>query len=155
MAYWMAGEGRRLYGHTTPSELASKFNMSLRVPIGVCGIITPWNFPIAIPSWKLFPALVCGNTCVLKPASDTPLTVIHFMKAFEEAGLPPGVINLVTGGRSSAGALRAACTEILAARRLLGRSTHPFYWGAFVATGDWDDSILLCPVLAVAELDTQ
>ena len=103
MAYWMAGEGRRLYGHTTPSELSSKFNMSLRVPIGVCGIITPWNFPIAIPSWKIFPALICGNTCVFKPASDTPLTATHFMRAFEEAGLPRGVVNLVTGGGQEVG----------------------------------------------------
>ena len=103
MAYWMAGEGRRLYGHTTPSELSSKFNMSLRVPIGVCGIITPWNFPIAIPSWKIFPALICGNTCVFKPASDTPLTATHFMRAFEEAGLPRGVVNLVTGGGREVG----------------------------------------------------
>lgn len=103
MAYWMAGEGRRLYGHTTPSELSSKFNMSLRVPIGVCGIITPWNFPIAIPSWKIFPALICGNTCVFKPASDTPLTATHFMRALEEAGLPRGVVNLVTGGGREVG----------------------------------------------------
>ncbi|MGH9342018.1 MAG: aldehyde dehydrogenase family protein [Acidobacteriota bacterium] len=103
MAYWMAGEGRRLYGHTTPSELRNKFNMSVREPVGVCSIITPWNFPIAIASWKIFPALVCGNTCVWKPASDTPLTAFNFMKAFEEAGLPAGVVNLLTGGGAQVG----------------------------------------------------
>ncbi len=97
MAYWMAGEGRRMYGHTTPSELRDKFNMSMRMPIGVCAIISPWNFPIAIPSWKILPALVCGNTCVFKPASDSPLTAVHFMEVLEEAGLPKGVANLVTG----------------------------------------------------------
>jgi alpha-ketoglutaric semialdehyde dehydrogenase len=103
MAYWMAGEGRRLHGHTTPSELRNKFNLSVRMPVGVCGIITPWNFPIAIPSWKIFPALVCGNTCVLKPASDTPLTALHFVEVLEEAGVPPGVVNFVTGRGSKVG----------------------------------------------------
>lgn len=103
MAYWMGGESRRLYGHTTSSELRDKFNMSVRMPIGVCGIITPWNFPIAIPSWKILPALVCGNTCVFKPASDTPLTAVQFMKVFEEAGLPTGVLNLVTGRGAEVG----------------------------------------------------
>jgi aldehyde dehydrogenase (NAD+) len=73
-AYYMAGEGRRMFGPTTPSELPNKFAMALRQPIGVCGLITPWNFPMAIPSWKLLPALVCGNTCVIKPAQDTPLS---------------------------------------------------------------------------------
>ncbi len=73
MSYFMGGEGRRLHGQTTPSELRDKFMMSVRMPIGVVGAITPWNFPIAIPSWKLCPALVCGNTVVLKPAEDTPL----------------------------------------------------------------------------------
>ena len=72
MSYYMAGEGRRLLGQTTPSELPDKFNMSIRKPIGVVGVITPWNFPIAIPSWKIVPALVCGNTVVFKPANDTP-----------------------------------------------------------------------------------
>lgn len=103
MAYWMAGEGRRMYGHTTPSELRDKFNMSVRMPIGVCGIITPWNFPIAIPSWKIFPALICGNTCVLKPASDTPLSAVLFMEVLEQAGVPAGVVNLVTGSGSAVG----------------------------------------------------
>jgi len=103
MAYWMAGEGRRLHGRTTPSELRNKFNMSLRMPVGVCGIITPWNFPIAIPSWKILPALICGNTCVLKPASDTPLSSLHFVEVLQAAGLPPGVLNLVTGSGSRVG----------------------------------------------------
>jgi len=103
MAYWMAGEGRRMYGHTTPSELRDKFNMSVRMPVGVCGIISPWNFPIAIPSWKMLLALVCGNTCVFKPASDAALTAVHFMEVFEEAGLPKGVANLVTGSGTRVG----------------------------------------------------
>jgi alpha-ketoglutaric semialdehyde dehydrogenase len=97
MSVYMAGEGRRLFGHTTPSELRDKFNMSVRMPIGVVGAITPWNFPIAIPSWKLAPALVCGNTVVLKPAEDTPLLAERFVELLGEAGLPPGVVNVVHG----------------------------------------------------------
>ncbi len=103
-AFYMAGEGRRLFGQTTPSELQSKFAMSVRMPIGVAGMICPWNFPMAIPSWKLFPALVCGNTCVIKPAEDTPLSTIHLVEALIEAGLPPGVVNIVTGFGPEAGA---------------------------------------------------
>jgi len=103
MAYLMAGEGRRLFGVTTPSELPNKFNMCVRMPLGVAGLITPWNFPIAIPSWKSMPALVCGNTVVIKPASLTPLSVIMLAEAFEEAGLPPGVFNVVTGGGREVG----------------------------------------------------
>ena len=80
MAYYMGGEGRRLWGQTTPSELQNKFNMSVRQPIGVVGAITPWNFPIAIPAWKLTPALVCGNTVVLKPAEDTPRLADRFVE---------------------------------------------------------------------------
>src|SRR5437762_5191033 len=98
MTFFMAGEGRRLYGQTVPSELRDKFAMSVRQPLGVCGIITPWNFPMAIPSWKIVPALVCGNTVVFKPSSLTPLSAINFVKVLEEAGIPPGVVNLVTGG---------------------------------------------------------
>ena len=98
MTYFMAGEGRRLYGHTVPSELRSKFAMSIRQPVGVCSVITPWNFPMAIPSWKIVPALVCGNTVVFKPATLTPLSAVHFVQVLEEAGVPPGVVNLVTGG---------------------------------------------------------
>ena len=98
MTYYMAGEGRRLFGHTTPSELPDKFMMSVRMPVGVVGAITPWNFPIAIPSWKIAPALVCGDTVVFKPAEDTPLLGERFVEIFEEAGLPPGVLNIVHGG---------------------------------------------------------
>jgi alpha-ketoglutaric semialdehyde dehydrogenase len=97
MSYYMAGEGRRLFGHTTPSELPDKFNMSVRQPIGVVGVITPWNFPIAIPSWKIVPALVCGNTVVFKPANDTPMLAQRFVELLLEAGVPPGVVNLVHG----------------------------------------------------------
>ena len=86
-----------MWGQTTPSELRDKFNMSVRVPVGVVGAITPWNFPIAIPSWKLAPALVCGNTVVLKPAEDTPALAERFVELFDEAGLPAGVVNIVHG----------------------------------------------------------
>jgi alpha-ketoglutaric semialdehyde dehydrogenase len=103
ITYYMAGEGRRLYGQTTPSELPDKWNMSVRMPVGVVGAITPWNFPIAIPSWKLIPALVCGNTVVLKPATDTPALANRFVELLGEAGLPDGVVNIVFGGGSSVG----------------------------------------------------
>src|ERR671923_1483903 len=104
MSLYMAGEGRRLSGQTTPSELRDKFNMSVRMPIGVVGAITPWNFPIAIPTWKLLPALVCGNTIVFKPAEDTPLLAHTLLEILLEAGLPKGVINLVHGIGEEAGA---------------------------------------------------
>jgi aldehyde dehydrogenase (NAD+) len=103
MSTFMGGEGRRLYGQTTPSELRDKFMMSVRMPVGVVGAITPWNFPIAIPSWKLAPALVCGNTVVLKPAEDTPLLAARFVALLAEAGIPPGVVNLVNGYGEEAG----------------------------------------------------
>jgi alpha-ketoglutaric semialdehyde dehydrogenase len=103
ITYYMAGEGRRLYGQTTPSELRDKWNMSVRQPIGVVGAITPWNFPIAIPSWKMIPALVCGNTVVLKPARDTPLLAERFVELMAEAGIPAGVVNIVHGGGGSVG----------------------------------------------------
>ncbi|MEK9629644.1 MAG: aldehyde dehydrogenase family protein [Nitrospinota bacterium] len=103
MAYYTAGEGRRMLGETVPSELNNKFNMSIRIPVGVVAAITPWNFPMAIPSWKLIPALVCGNTAVIKPASDTPLSVYNLVKIFEKAGLPPGVLNMVTGSGNEVG----------------------------------------------------
>src|SRR6187397_756385 len=103
MSYYMAGEGRRLFGQTTPSELRDKFNMSVRQPIGVVGAITPWNFPIAIPSWKIAPALVCGNTVVFKPATDTPALGERFVELFEEAGLPKGVLNIIHGGGGAVG----------------------------------------------------
>src|SRR5262245_52700220 len=98
MSQFMAGEGRRQYGQTVPSELRDKFAMSVRQPLGVCSMITPWNFPMAIPSWKIAPALVCGNTVVFKPATLTPLSALNFVKVLEEVGIPPGVVNLVTGG---------------------------------------------------------
>jgi acyl-CoA reductase-like NAD-dependent aldehyde dehydrogenase len=103
MAFHAAGEGRRMHGVTTPSEMPDKWAMSVRVPIGVVGAITPWNFPFAIPTWKLLPALVAGNTAVFKPASDTPMMAWHLAKILEEAGLPAGVLNLVFGSGSQAG----------------------------------------------------
>jgi alpha-ketoglutaric semialdehyde dehydrogenase len=103
-AFLNAGEGRRLFGETTPAELPNKFAMSVRMPIGVCALITPWNFPLAIPTWKLFPALICGNAVVLKPAEDTPHTAQKFIEILNEAGIPPGVVNLVHGRGEEVGA---------------------------------------------------
>jgi aldehyde dehydrogenase (NAD+) len=103
MAYYMAGEGRRMYGQTTPSEMRNKFQMSIRKPHGVCGIITPWNFPMAIPSWKIFPAIVTGNTVVFKPASFTSRMGLRFVEVLEEAGIPAGVVNLVLGDGKNVG----------------------------------------------------
>lgn len=103
MAFYMAGEGRRLFGQTTPAELNNKFDMSVRAPIGVVGIITPWNFPIAIASWKSFPAIIAGNTVVWKPATETPIMAYEMTKIYEEAGLPKGVINVVFGGGGDVG----------------------------------------------------
>lgn len=103
MAFYMAGEGRRMFGQTTPAELNNKFAMSQRVPVGVVGIITPWNFPIAIATWKSFPAIVAGNAVVWKPASETPIMAYELAKIFEEAGLPKGVINVVFGSGKTVG----------------------------------------------------
>ncbi len=103
MTFYIAGEGRRMFGQTVPSELRNKFAMSVRQPLGVCSIITPWNFPMAIPSWKIIPALVCGNTVVFKPASQTPLSAFNFVKVLEEAGIPKGVVNMVTGNGDEVG----------------------------------------------------
>ena len=103
MTYYMAGEGRRLFGQTTTSELPNKFCMSVRSPIGVCSLITPWNFPMAIPSWKVMPALICGNTVVMKPATDTPLSMYNLVQTLEEAGAPRGVVNFVTGSGPEVG----------------------------------------------------
>jgi acyl-CoA reductase-like NAD-dependent aldehyde dehydrogenase len=103
MTYYAAGEGRRLLGETTPSELPNKFCLTVRRPIGVVGLITPWNFPLAIPAWKIMPALISGNTIVFKPASDTPLLSIELVKILTEAGLPKGVLNLVMGEGSTVG----------------------------------------------------
>jgi acyl-CoA reductase-like NAD-dependent aldehyde dehydrogenase len=104
MTYYMAGEGRRLFGQTTPSELRNKFAMTVRQPLGVCAMITPWNFPMAIPSWKLMPALICGNTMVIKPAEDTPLSTYSLVQILNEAGLPRGVVNVVNGAGPEVGA---------------------------------------------------
>ncbi len=103
MGYYMAGEGRRLLGYTTPSELPLKACFAIRRPIGRIGLITPWNFPIAVPSWKIFPALIGGNTIVWKPAEDSPRTAYEFVRIFEEAGLPPGALNVVFGYGEEAG----------------------------------------------------
>ncbi len=103
IAFLMAGEGRRMFGDTTPSELPDKWAMSIRAPIGVAGIITPWNFPMAIPCWKMMPALVTGNTVVFKPSSDTPLCATLLVELMAEAGFPPGTVNLVTGPGAEVG----------------------------------------------------
>jgi len=103
IAFLMAGEGRRLFGDTTPSELPDKWAMSIREPIGVAGIITPWNFPMAIPCWKMMPALVSGNTVVFKPSSDTPHCATLVVELMAEAGFPAGTVNLVTGPGAEVG----------------------------------------------------
>jgi aldehyde dehydrogenase (NAD+) len=103
-AYYMAGEGRRLFGHQAPCEMPSKFGVAMRVPVGVVAAITPWNFPLAIPTWKLLPALVCGNTVVFKPAEDTPLLAHTLLEILLESGLPKGVVNLIHGHGEEAGA---------------------------------------------------
>jgi aldehyde dehydrogenase (NAD+) len=112
MTFYTAGEGRRLHGYTTPSELPDKMALCVRQPIGVCGLITPWNFPMAIPSWKMLPALICGNTLVIKPAEDTPLSTYNLVQAMEAAGLPPGVVNIVSGAGETAGAALATHKDI-------------------------------------------
>ncbi len=109
MAYYMAAEGRRSFGQTVPSELADKFMMTVRSPLGVVACVTPWNFPVAIPSWKVFPALIMGNTVVLKPASDTPVVAARFVEILVEAGVPAGVLNFVTGSGAALG--KALCTH--------------------------------------------
>lgn len=103
--YFAAGEGRRLHGFTTPAEMPNKFAMCVRQPVGICGLITPFNFPMAIPSWKLIPALVCGNTVVLKSGEDVPLSSLNLVKACEQAGIPKGVVNLINGGGEAGAAL--------------------------------------------------
>ncbi|WP_010651472.1 aldehyde dehydrogenase family protein [Oceanobacillus massiliensis] len=112
MAYYMAGEGRRLFGQTTPAELKDKFAMSNRVPVGVVGLITPWNFPIAIATWKSFPAILAGNAVVWKPATETPIMAYELAKIFEEAGLPSGVLNVVFGSGSAVGEAMVQHKEI-------------------------------------------
>jgi len=96
-AYYAFGEARRMFGQTVPSELPNKFNLTTRLPLGVVGAITPWNFPMAIPAWKIFPALTSGNAVVFKPASDTPATATILVEILLEVDVPPGAINLVHG----------------------------------------------------------
>ncbi len=105
MAYFMGGEGRRLNGYTAPVEMPNKFGMALRDPAGVVALITPWNFPCAVPSWKMLPALVAGNAVVWKPAEDVPAFSAAFTQVFADAGLPAGVLNLVLGGGETGAAL--------------------------------------------------
>ncbi len=105
MAYYMGGEGRRLMGYTAPVEMYNKFGMALRDSVGIVGLITPWNFPAAVPSWKMLPALIAGNTIVWKPGEDVPASSAAFVKVFEDAGLPPGVLNMVTGAGVTGSAL--------------------------------------------------
>jgi acyl-CoA reductase-like NAD-dependent aldehyde dehydrogenase len=112
MAYYMAGEGRRLSGETIPSELPDKDCRSVRAPVGVCALITPWNFPIAIPAWKILPALVSGNTVVFKPSSYTSVSASKFVQVIEEAGIPKGVINLVHGRGEDIGEYLATHEEV-------------------------------------------
>ena len=112
IAFLMAGEGRRLFGDTTPSELPDKWAMSIREPIGVAGIITPWNFPMAIPCWKMMPALVSGNTVVFKPSSDTPHCATLLVELMAEAGFPPGTVNLVTGAGAEVGDAIVASPDV-------------------------------------------
>jgi len=112
MTYYMAGEGRRLFGQTTTSELLNKFCMWVRSPIGVCALLTPWNFPMAIPSWKVMPALICGNTVVMKPATDTPLSMYNLVQTLEEAGIPRGVANFVTGSGAEVGTALMAHDDV-------------------------------------------
>jgi acyl-CoA reductase-like NAD-dependent aldehyde dehydrogenase len=103
--YYTAGEGRRLHGFTTKAEMPNKYAMCERQPVGICGLITPFNFPMAIPSWKLIPALVCGNTVVIKSGEDVPLSTINLVKACEDAGIPKGVVNVVNGFGEAGAAL--------------------------------------------------
>jgi acyl-CoA reductase-like NAD-dependent aldehyde dehydrogenase len=111
-AYYAATEGRRLFGHTVPSEMPNKFAMAIRVPVGVAGIITPWNFPMAIPTWGIFPAILSGNTVVFKPASDTPKTATTLVQIMMDAGVPEGVVNLVHGGGGEVGNAIVAHPEV-------------------------------------------
>src|SRR5215207_5214756 len=110
--YYTAGEGRRLHGFTTPAEMPNKFAMCVRQPVGICGLITPFNFPMAIPSWKLIPALVCGNTVVLKSGEDVPLSALNLIKSCEEAGIPAGVVNLVNGHGADIGSALVGHSDV-------------------------------------------
>jgi aldehyde dehydrogenase (NAD+) len=123
---YMAGEGRRLFGHTTPSELKNKFCMSVRRPVGIFVLLTPWNFPIAIPAWKIAPALICGNTIILKPSSDTPLCALELVKILERAGIPRGVVNLVSGPGGKVGSALVKSREIKGISFTGSRSTGKY-----------------------------
>ncbi|MGH9397311.1 MAG: aldehyde dehydrogenase family protein [Terriglobia bacterium] len=114
MTYYMAGEGRRQFGQTTPSELPRKHCMTQRVPLGVCALITPWNFPMAIPAWKSMPALISGNTVVMKPSPESPLSMLSLVEILEGAGIPPGVVNCVTGSTPEVGAALVAQKNVRA-----------------------------------------
>jgi alpha-ketoglutaric semialdehyde dehydrogenase len=134
MTFFLAAEGRRMHGQTAPSELRDKFAMSIRQPIGVCSMITPWNFPMAIPSWKIIPALVCGNTVVLKPSELTPLSAVNFVRVLDEAGVPKWVVNLVTGGPSVGETLTThpdvavvSFTGSAAVGKLVNQNAAPFF----------------------------
>ena len=162
MTYYMAGEGRRLFGQTTPSELPNKFAMSVRQSIGVCGMITPWNFPMAIPSWKMMPALVCGNTVVLKPAEDTPLSSYHLVEIMAEAGVPPGVVNLVSGDGPGAGAPLAKHKQVpvisftgsTSTGRIIAETCAPDFkhysleWAAITSSWSWTTPTSTWPSMA-------
>jgi aldehyde dehydrogenase (NAD+) len=150
MTYFLAAEGRRLHGQTAPSELRDKFAMSIRQPLGVCSMITPWNFPMAIPSWKIIPALVCGNTVVLKPSELTPLSAVHFVKVLDEAGVPPGVVNLVTGGPAVGETLTThpdvavvSFTGSSAVGKLVNQNAAPFFKKVHLEMGGKNPIIIM------------
>ncbi len=112
VAKYIAGDGRRAEGETLPSALPNKFNMTIRQPVGIVGIITPWNFPMAIPAWKTFPALLAGNAVILKPASDTPLLALKLAEMLQQAGLPDGVLNVITGPGGTLGDALASHKQV-------------------------------------------
>lgn len=132
MAYHVGGEGRRSFGQTVPSELPDKFAMSLREPVGVVAAITPWNFPIALPSWKILPALVLGNTVVWKPSSETPVCATKFAELSAEAGLLAGVLNLVLGHDI---VLPAGCPRLAAELAARGYRCHAVPMSEFIKAG--------------------
>jgi len=115
IGYYMAGEGRRLQGETVPSELPDKDCKSVRFPLGVVALVTPWNFPVAIPAWKMFAALICGNTVILKPSSDTPACAAALVQMLDKAGIPPGVVNLICGPGAQVGEYLLSHPEVDAA----------------------------------------
>jgi alpha-ketoglutaric semialdehyde dehydrogenase len=136
-AFYSAAEGRRMFGQTTPSEMPNKFAMTVRSPIGVCALITPWNFPVAIPCWKAMPALVCGNTVILKPAEDTPACATKLVEIFEQAGLPPGVINLVHGVGEETGKALVELVQKLVQLADVHTSECVWRWGGKMLRLSW------------------